>query len=84
MKNANIKQFNLSKIISWVRLRVLAQSNTTKLPANSESLISDKEMVNDKGYDNQYAWKSIRIIPLWILFFIFSKVLFVYSFYVTD
>lgn len=32
MKNANIKQFNLNKIISWVGLRVLAQRNTTKLP----------------------------------------------------
>lgn len=58
MKNANIKQFNLNKIISWFGLWVLAQRNATKLP--TQSLISDKEMVNDKGYDSQYAWKSIR------------------------
>ena len=58
VKNANIKQFNLNKIISWVGLRVLAQRNTIKLPTQKAWL--QIEMVNDKGYDNLYAWKSIR------------------------
>lgn len=61
VKNANIKQFNLNKIVSWVGLRVLAPRNKTKLLV--QMLDSDKEMVNGKEYDNSYAWKSIGDNP---------------------
>lgn len=67
VKNANIKQFNLNKIISWVRLRVLAQRNTTKLPTQKAWFhIKGWWMTRDMTI-NMHGNQS-GIIPSWILF----------------